>query len=40
MKTRDLFVEGRKIVSMGTLLSVDLPVLMEKQRKLALALAM
>jgi cytosine/adenosine deaminase-related metal-dependent hydrolase len=40
MKTRDLFVEGRKIVSKGTLLSVDLPVLIEKQRKLALALAM
>lgn len=39
-KVRDLFVEGRKIVSMGTLLSVDLPVLMDRQRKLALKLAM
>ncbi|WP_370254971.1 8-oxoguanine deaminase [Nioella sp.] len=40
LKVRDLFVEGRKIVSMGTLLSVDLPVLMDRQRKLALKLAM
>jgi cytosine/adenosine deaminase-related metal-dependent hydrolase len=40
LKVRDLFVEGRKIVSMGTLLSVDLPVLMDRQRKLASKLAM
>ena len=38
MAVRDLFVEGRQIVQGGQITSIDLPKLIEKQNKLALAL--
>ena len=38
MAVRDLFVEGRQIVHGGQITSIDLPKLIEKQNKLALAL--
>ena len=38
MAVRDLFVEGRQIVQGGQITSIDLPKLVEKQNKLALAL--
>ena len=38
MAVRDLFVEGRHIVQGGQITSIDLPKLIEKQNKLALAL--
>jgi cytosine/adenosine deaminase-related metal-dependent hydrolase len=38
MAVRDLFVEGRQIVQGGQITSIDLPKLIEKQNKFALAL--
>ena len=38
MAVRDLFVEGRQIVQGGQITNIDLPKLIEKQNKLALAL--
>lgn len=38
MAVRDLFVEGRQIVQGGQITTIDLPKLIEKQNKLALAL--
>ncbi len=34
-KVRDLFIEGRQVVSGGQVTGVDLPVVLERQRKLA-----
>ncbi|MEL7099575.1 MAG: 8-oxoguanine deaminase [Pseudomonadota bacterium] len=38
MTVRDLFVEGRQVVRDGQVTTVDLPVVLERQRRLALAL--
>lgn len=38
VKVRDLFVEGRQIVASGCLTSLDLPLLVERQNRLAKAL--
>ncbi len=38
-KVRDLFVEGRQIVSGGVLTSIDLPAMLRRQRDLAIKLA-
>jgi cytosine/adenosine deaminase-related metal-dependent hydrolase len=34
-KVRDLFVEGRQIVSAGQILTIDLPLVVERQNHLA-----
>jgi cytosine/adenosine deaminase-related metal-dependent hydrolase len=39
MRARDLFVEGRQIVSDGRMVTVDLPMLVERQNQLAKRLA-
>jgi cytosine/adenosine deaminase-related metal-dependent hydrolase len=38
MKVRDLFVEGRQLVSHGQMLTIDLPLVVERQNRLARAL--
>jgi cytosine/adenosine deaminase-related metal-dependent hydrolase len=38
-RVRDLFVEGRQVVRDGAMVTVDLPVVLERQRRLARALA-
>jgi len=35
LKVRDLFVEGRRVVSGGELVTIDLPLVIEKQNRLA-----
>jgi cytosine/adenosine deaminase-related metal-dependent hydrolase len=37
-KVRDLFVEGRQVVSHGQMLTIDLPLVVERQNRLARAL--
>jgi hypothetical protein len=36
---RDLFVEGRQVVGGGRMLTIDLPQVIERQNRLARALA-
>ena len=39
MRVRNLFVEGREVVRDGRLTTVDLPKVIERQNRLAMALA-